>query len=108
MFFIHKNEVPNDQFKDVTYSRICCNYIEQKEEKNCTRFMVGGDRINYPGGCGTPTADLMVVKSLLGSVISITGAEFITLGIKNFYLCTPLERMGIPTTKIRQLPRGYH
>ena len=92
MFFIHKSEVPADRFKDVTYGKINCDFKATKEEKNRTRLTVGGDRINYPGDCGTPTADLLTVKLLLNSVVSTAGAEFMTLDIKNFYLCTPLER----------------
>ena len=94
MFFINKSEVPKDRFTDVTYGKINYNYREQKEEKNRTRLTVGGDRINYPGDCGTPTADLLTVKLLLNSIVSTSGAEFMTLVIKNFYLCTPLESMN--------------
>ena len=56
------------------------------------RLSVGGDRINYPGDCGTPTADLLTVKKILNSVVPAVGAEFMKLGIKNFYICTPLKR----------------
>ena len=65
MFFNHKSEVSADQFKDVTYGKINCNFKAKKEEKNQTRMTVGGDRINYPGDCGTPTADVLTVKLLL-------------------------------------------
>ena len=40
--FIHKNQLPADRWKDVTYGRICCNFREQKQEKNRTRITVGG------------------------------------------------------------------
>ena len=53
---------------------------------------VGGDSINYPDDCGTPTADLLTVKLLLNSVISTKNAKFMTLDIKNFYLNTPMSR----------------
>ena len=48
--------------------------------------------INYPGDCGTPTADILTVKLLLNSVVSILGAKFFTMDISIFYLNTPLER----------------
>ena len=92
MFSINKSEVPKDRFKDVTYGKISCNYREQKEEKNRTRLTVGGDGIIYPVDCVTHTADLLTVKLLLNSVVSTAGAEFMPADIKNFYLCTPLER----------------
>ena len=105
MFFIHKSEVPEDRFKDVTYGKINCDFKETKEEKNRTRLTVGGDRINYPGDCGTPTSDLLSVKLLLNSVVSTAGAELMTLDIKNFYLCTPLERYGYLRMKISNFPQ---
>ena len=65
--------------------------VVHKAEKDRTRLTVGDDIINYPGDCGTPTADHLIVKLLLNSVIS-TNAKFMTLDIKNFYLNTPLSR----------------
>jgi hypothetical protein len=53
---------------------------------------VGGDRINYPDDCGTPTADLLTVKLLFNSIISTPDALFMTIDIKDFYLMTPMER----------------
>ena len=92
IFFIHKNEVPNDRQRDVTYEKINCNVRPQKEEQNRTRLTIGGDRINYDGDCSTPIANLLTVKLLLNSVISTDGAKFMTIDIKNFYLKTPLEQ----------------
>ena len=66
---------------------------------------MGRDRISYPGDCGTPTADLLTVKLLLNSVVSTAGAEFMTLDIKNFYLCTPLERYEYLRMKINKFPQ---
>ena len=37
VFFIHKNEVPQDHFKDVTHGRIVCNYRDQKVKNHQTR-----------------------------------------------------------------------
>jgi hypothetical protein len=52
---------------------------------------MGGNLINYPGDCGTPTADLLTVKLLFNSVISTPQAKFMCIDIKDFYLCTPME-----------------
>ena len=57
---------------------------------NRTRFTVGGDRINYPGAVATPTAEMLVAKLLLNSVISTKDARFMTVDISNFYLNSPL------------------
>ena len=78
--------------RDVTYRQIVCDVREGKAEKNRTRLTFGGNRINYPGDVGTPTACLLTVKLLVNSVVSMAGAEFVTLDIKNFYLNTPLAR----------------
>ncbi len=53
---------------------------------------MGGNLINYPDDCGTPTADLFMVKLMLNSVISMPNAKFMTINIKDFYLMTPMER----------------
>ena len=60
--------------------------------------------MNYPGDCGTPTADLLTVKLLLNSVISTEGAKFMTIDIKNFYLNTPMDRYEYLRLKLNELP----
>ena len=104
MFFVDKNKVPQDRWKDMTYGRIVCDVREHKAEKNRTRLTVGGDRINYPDDCGTPTADLLTVKLLLNSVISTKNAKFMTLDIKNFYLNTPLKRYEYLRLRLDNFP----
>jgi hypothetical protein len=64
----------------------------EKKDPYRTRIMMGGNLINYPDDCGTPTADLFMVKLMLNSVISMPNAKFMTINIKDFYLMTPMER----------------
>jgi hypothetical protein len=45
---------------------------------------MGGNLVNYPGNCGTPTANLLTVKLLLNSIISMPNAKFMTLDLKDF------------------------
>ncbi len=52
---------------------------------------MGGNLINYPGDCGTPTADLLTVKLLLNSVISTPNARFMTIKLKDFYFMTAMK-----------------
>jgi hypothetical protein len=52
---------------------------------------VGGDQIEYPGDKSTLTAGLTTAKILFNSTISTTGAKFLAIRIKNFYLNAPLE-----------------
>eukprot|EP00804_Cyclotella_cryptica_P025711 CCRYP_002912-RA/>CCRYP_002912-RA protein AED:0.45 eAED:0.45 QI:0/0/0/1/1/1/2/0/112 len=69
------HHVPQDRWKDVTYGRIVANFRPEKEDPYRIRLTVGGNRINYPGDCGTPTADMITVKILLNSVISTLNAK---------------------------------
>ena len=70
---MHKKDIPQDRFKDCTYGKFVCDVRPTKAEPNRTRLTVGGDRINYPEDVGTPTADMLLVKLLLNSVISTKG-----------------------------------
>ena len=89
--FINKNDVPNYRQKDVTYGSFVYNVRNEKAKKNITRFVVGGDRINYPGEVATTKSEMLLAKLLFKSVISTRGAKFMTTGISNFYLITPLK-----------------
>ena len=102
--FIDKSDVPPDRWKDVTYARIVCNYRPEKEDPNRVRITVGGDRINFTGDCGTPTADILTIKLLFNSVISTPGAQFMTMDISNFYLETPLNRKEYLKMKLSDMP----
>jgi hypothetical protein len=84
--FIHKDKVQEERMKDVTYRSFSCNFKPNKEEKECTRLTVGGDRINYPDDCGTPTVDMILFKILVNRVLSTPNAKCIMIDIKDFYL----------------------
>ena len=101
--FIAKAAVPPNRRKDVTYGTFVCTVRPEKKEPNRTRFVVGGDRINYPGEVATPTADMLVAKLLFNSVISLHGAKFMTMDISNFYLNTPLKRPEFIRLNIRDI-----
>ena len=85
---------------------IFCNYRLEKKDPNRCRITVGGNMTNYPGDCGTPTADLLTVKILLNSVISTEGARFMILDISNFYLMTPLNRKEYVKMKLSDFPES--
>ena len=91
IFFINKTDIPQDRKGDKTYGRIVCVYREGKKDKYRTRITVDGNLINYPRDCGTPTADLLTVKLLFNSIISTPNAKFMSIDIKDFYLCTPMK-----------------
>ena len=88
----------------MTYGQFICSVRPEKEEDNRTRFTVGGDRIDYPGELATPTADMPVAKIPFNSIISIKGSEFMTIGIPNLYLMTPLKRPEYIQIHVRDIP----
>ena len=102
--FIRRSEIPKDRTKDVTYGSFVCNMRPEKKEKERTRFVVGGDRINYPGEVATSTADMLVEKLLFNSVVSTKDAKFMTMDISNFYLMTPLKRPEYIRINIKDIP----
>jgi hypothetical protein len=104
MFFVEYEDIPKERRKDVTYARICVNFRPEKEDPNRVRITVGGNRINYPFDCGTPTADMLLVKLLFNSIISTKNAKFMSLDIKDFYLNTPMERFEYMRMKIADIP----
>ena len=66
---------------------------------------MGGNLINYPGDCGTPTADLLTVKLMFNSIISTPNAKFMTIDIKDFYLMTPMDRFEYFRMKLELFPQ---
>ncbi|KAL7488544.1 hypothetical protein ACHAW6_014130 [Cyclotella cf. meneghiniana] len=52
----------------------------------------------------TPTADLLLIKIFLNSVISSEGTKFATADILNFYLMMPLKRPEFGRVKISDIP----
>ena len=65
---------------------------------------MGGDRINYPDDCGTPTADMTLFKILVNSIISTPNAKCLTADIKDFYLRTPMKRPEYMRLKLTDIP----
>ena len=105
IFFIRKEDIPIDRKGNETYARIVSVFRDGKKEKYRTRVTMGGNLVNFPGDCGTPTADLLTVKRLLNSIISTTNAKFMTLGIKDFYLMTPMKRYEYFRMKLDLFPQ---
>ena len=67
-------------------------------------MVAGGNRIQYPGEVGTPTAEMMLVKILWNSVTSTKGEKYMTMDLKDFYLNTPLKRYEYIKMKLGDIP----
>jgi hypothetical protein len=89
--------------KDITYVSLICNYKPNKTKKEQTRLMTGGDRINYPEDCCTPTADMLIFECLLNSVVLTKGAKCLMIDIKDFYFNTPMKRYEYMHLKITDI-----
>ncbi len=76
--------VVRERLKDVTYIKFVCNVRTEKKDPNRTRATIGGNLINYPEDVGTLTANLLLIKIFLNSVISTRGAKFAGADLANF------------------------
>jgi hypothetical protein len=63
----------------------------KKTEKEKIRLTAGEDRINCLEDCDTLSADMILVKCLLNSVVLTKGAKCLMIDIKDFYLNTPMK-----------------
>ena len=65
---------------------------------------MGGNLINYPDDVGVPTANLLLIKIFLNSVISTKGAKFANANLTNFYLMSSLKRPEFAKIKLTDIP----
>ncbi len=91
IFFVKKEDTPNNRKGDETYARIASVYQDGKKDKYRTHITMRGNLVNFPGDYGMPIVDLLTVKLLLNSIISTKNAKFMTLDMKDFYLMTPMK-----------------
>jgi hypothetical protein len=66
---------------------------------------MGGNLVNYPNNCGTPTTDLFTVKLMFSSIISTPNAKFMTINIKDYYLMTPMDHYKYFRIKLEFFPQ---
>jgi hypothetical protein len=100
MFVMLPSNVPNiPKDRVITYTQVVVDHCPQKADPNQIRITAGGNLINYPGKLTTQTADITTAKLLWNSVLSMPGAKYMCLDIKNFYLSASLDQfeyMRIP------------
>jgi hypothetical protein len=102
---MEKHQLPQARCKDITYGRIICVYRLKKKDRYHRCITMGGNLVNYPDNCGTPTADLLTVKLMFNSIISTPNAKFMTINIKDFYLMTSMERYEYFRMKLELFPQ---
>jgi hypothetical protein len=96
-FFIDLHNIPKD--RKITYGKPVCDFKPNKTENHRVRLTVGGDRLDYRGDTATSTADITTFKFLINSTLSTNEAKMMMMGIKKYYLCTPL-----PTYEYTRIP----
>jgi len=106
IFIMSHKEIKNIPWDCVvTYVRLFVDYRPQKEDPNRVRMTAGGNLISYLGELTTRTANGATAKILWNSVISTTGARYMCIDIKNFYLGTPLDHFGYTRIPIALFPQ---
>eukprot|EP00804_Cyclotella_cryptica_P017742 CCRYP_001167-RA/>CCRYP_001167-RA protein AED:0.39 eAED:0.39 QI:0/0/0/1/0/0/5/0/585 len=99
--FIPKSDIPPDRLKDVTLS---AKSEQKKANQTVPQRNIWGQPHTLPDDVGTPTADLLLIKIFLNSVISTPGARFATADLSNFYLCAPMPRPEFGRVKLSDIP----
>ncbi len=104
IFFIQKHEIPHGRLKDVTYIKFVSSIRTEKEDPHQIQATLGGNLIHYTDDVGTPTANLLLIKIFLNSVISTDRAKFATADLSNFYLMKPLKGPEYGRVKLTDIP----
>jgi hypothetical protein len=89
LFCIHRQQVP--KHKRATYIHVVCADRPKKSNTRRVRWTAGSDKIEYHGSVTTKTADITTAKLLFNSVLSTPDAKFMTIDLKDFYLCSNLD-----------------
>jgi hypothetical protein len=103
IFYIKRSQIPKG--RKVTYANAVCDYRPLKDDPyRVLRLTVCGDRLPYPADAGAPAATILEAKLLFNSVISTPAAKFMTADIKDYFLCTPMERYEYIKIHYRMIP----
>jgi hypothetical protein len=102
-FFIKLTNIPKD--RKITYGKIVCDYKPHKKENERVRLTVGGDRLDYSGDVATTTANITTFKIIINSTLSPEEAAMMMMGIKNYYLGTPLPRFEYMQMLLSRFPK---
>jgi hypothetical protein len=76
----------------------------EKEDPHQIQATLRGNLIHFLDDVGTPTANLLLIKIFLNSVISTEGGKFATADLSNFYLMTPLKQPEFGRVKLINIP----
>ena len=97
-----KQDIPS--INSIMYGSVVCDHRPLKPEPNRCRLFVGGDKLTYDNETAAPAANLLETKIMLDSVISITNANFFTIGIKDFFLSSSMLQPEFIQMHIDDIP----
>jgi hypothetical protein len=101
--FIKKHHIP--KHKIPTYIRVVCADRPEKAQIRRVRWTAGGDRIEYSGNKTCRTAGMTTAKLLFNSVVSTPKGRFMTIDLKDFYLCSILDEFEYVKIPIWMIPQ---
>jgi hypothetical protein len=88
----------------ILFTDVVVDVQPNKEEVHRVRLTVGGNLIKYDGDVSTRSADLTTSKCLWNSVMFTTGAKYMCLDVKIFYLGTPMEHFEYLRIPMKLIP----
>jgi hypothetical protein len=106
-FCINYHDIPLHKRKEIYHTMVVCEVRPDKDDPDCTRITIGGNRICYPGDVGTNTASLELLKLLLNSVLLLKGAHCSSIDLKNFYLDMPMPKPEYICNKTSDIPNKF-
>jgi hypothetical protein len=83
---------------------VVCEVRPEKHDPDCTPITISSNCICFPGDMGTTTASPNLVKLLLESMLSCSGARFSSIDFKNFHLYTLMPDPEYVCIKIADIP----
>lgn len=92
----------------MTYATFVLDYRPLKTKPYCVRITVGGNKLSYPFDSGSPAANLLETKLLFNSTLSDAdkGDRFMSAGIKDYFLATPMDRDEYMMVKLKYFPNN--
>ena len=106
IFFIKHNQVPAGS--KTTYANPVCDLRPPKDYPYCVRLAVGGYSMPHPSDVGSSTASLLESKIIFSSVIFTPGSRFIYADIKDYFLCSHMERYEYIKIPFWWIPEVIH
>ena len=88
----------------VTHANIVVDYCPQKKDPNWAMITAWDNLINYQGELTTRTAYLTTYKIIWKSIIRTINVKHMCVDIKNFDLCTILDRLEYMSIPVYAFP----